>query len=184
MRRDRKQIQKKKKRLQAQVRARARSSNRTMEAWLALARRSPFGPAFMTASWESDDVPPALVSVLITRELPDGTYAAQLLLIDRTCSGVKNALVNPCSRSELAALVEQIDEGAGPVDEVDVEIARSVVFAALEYAERLGFEPHEDFDEDLLGPRHHISNPPHSRAGRDPITSSVLTTTFRTSSRH
>jgi len=155
MRRDRKAAQKKKQRTQARTSARASALSTTRSAALSVAEKSPFGPAYLSGSWRSEDLPPELVSAVVTRALPDGTYIALIALVDRTCLGVKNAFVSErLSRYELDRVVEKVGTPHdGDVEEVDSLVARSVIFAAIEYAAELGFRPHRDLEPRILGPR-------------------------------
>src|SRR5688572_2141527 len=72
---------------------------------LRLAPTLPFGPAFMSVSWQTaDEERGGLVSVVITRAMPDGRYLPAIVLVDRTCLGVKNAFTaRPLTRLELGA---------------------------------------------------------------------------------
>ncbi len=151
MRRDKKAAKKKQARERARATARAESSLSVR----ALARNAPFGPAFIAGDWESEELPPELLTVIITRRMPNGLYLPHLMLVDRTCLGVKNATVaDRFTEHELRRFVERVGRGHdGQLEEVDVEIAQSVVFAAIDYAERLGFRPHRDFEPELVGPR-------------------------------
>jgi hypothetical protein len=83
---------KKKQRLAVQRDARASSAAPTHKAVERLAASSPFGPAFMSAGWkDADEANPALISVIMSKALPDGTFVAAMCLVDRTCLGIKNA---------------------------------------------------------------------------------------------
>lgn len=155
MRRDKKAAQKKKARAVAQKKAQSMAAPTNLGAAIRLARTAPFGPAFMSPEWEEASVPPALVSVILTRALPRGLFVVQLMLVDRTCLGVKNSfVVGPYDAGELAALVAKAGTShSGPLEEVDVAVAQSVVLHALAYAEALGFAPERDYDPTLLEPR-------------------------------
>jgi hypothetical protein len=147
---------KKKQRLAAQRDARASSAIPTKNAVERLAATSPFGPSYMSAGWRvADEKDPPLVSVIVSRALPDGTFVAAMCLVDRTCLGIKNAYATaPLSRVALDDMATRLRE-AHPegVDEVSALEAQSVVFNALDYAASLGFSPHRDFVPALVGPR-------------------------------
>jgi hypothetical protein len=97
---------------------------------------------------------PALVGALITRKMPNGQLFVASALVDRTCLGVKDAYaMRPLSRAEHAQLLEQTAEVYEVLEEVPIEVLRSVVFHAVDYAASLGFAPHEDFPASLFGPR-------------------------------
>ena len=151
-----KSLEKKKKRRVAARTAATRSGSSSRSELLHLAANSPFGPAFMSGAWRSpDEESPDLVSVILTRALPNGTFVAQSSLVDRMCLGVKDAFcTEPMSGAELEDFVARY-EAAHPegVEEVSVLEAQSVLFHALEFAGLVGFSPHRDFSAELVGPR-------------------------------
>lgn len=147
---------KKKQRAAVQREARALTAVPTQRSFERQATAAPFGPAFMSAGWRSaDEKDPALVSVLLSRALPDGTFVALMCLVDRTCLGIKNSYTTPpLSRVALDDMAERLQQGhAEGVDEVSPLEAQSVIFNALDYAASLGFSPHRDFVVELAGPR-------------------------------
>jgi len=117
-----------------------------------LAARSPFGPVWVSSNLFDEGTHPALITVLITRAV--GTdMLCQVVLVDRTCLGVKNAFVmRPMSIAELEVQVESIGQRGDPLQRCEPLVAQSVVYHALEYARTLGFSPHHDFEESLVGP--------------------------------
>ena len=147
---------KKKQRLAVQRDVRAANVAATPKAVERLAAASPFGPAFMSAGWRSDDEKdPALVSLILSRALADGTFMVEMCLVDRTCLGIKNAYVTgPLSRSGLEDMVNRLQEAhVEGVDEVSPLEAQSVIFHAPDYAASLGFAPHRDYVPALVGTR-------------------------------
>ena len=122
---------------------------------LRLAAGRPLGPAFMSSGWESGDPSlPELVSVIVTRRAPGQVLIGGLVLVDRTCLGVKNAmLLPPQTDLDLEERVALMGEKIGSLRRVEPLQAQSVVYHAIEYARSLGFAPHPDFPEALFGPR-------------------------------
>ena len=114
----------------------------------------PFGPAFVSEDWEDTDRPiPALVSVVLSRRALGNLVVGALVLVDRTCLGVKNfMLFPPESELELAQRVARIGEGIGALRPVEPLLAQSIVYNAIAYARDLGFPPHPDFADALFGP--------------------------------
>jgi hypothetical protein len=116
----------------------------------------PVGPTFISADWRDTDVAlPRLVTILATRKAPGHIVVPSIVLIDRTCLGVKNAFVaKPISELELPAMASQIGAAhEGGMIEIDWLTAQSIVFHAVDYARSLGFAPNRDFPEPLFGPR-------------------------------
>lgn len=147
---------KKKQRLAVQREARASHGAPTPKALERLAASSPFGPAFMSTGWrDGNEANPALISVLLSRAMDDGTFVGAMLLVDRTCLGIKNAYTTPpLSRVQLEDMAARLhDAHPEGVDDVTPLEAQSVVFHALDYAAKLGFAPHRDFVPALIGPR-------------------------------
>ena len=122
---------------------------------LRLASGRPLGPAFMSSDWERvSSALPGLVTVIVTRRAPGQLLIGGLVLIDRTCLGVKNAMLfPPQTELELEARVARIGEEIGSLRRVEPLQAQSVVYHAIEYARSLGFAPHPDFSEAIFGPR-------------------------------
>lgn len=144
-RKDRQQLQKK-----AQVLAARKPSAR--ELLMRSAARGEFGPCFVSRGWDDLSVP-ALVSVLVTRVMPSGDLFPALALVDRTCLGIKDAMVRePMTSRELAEFVEMVGRPHGGMVSCEPAVAQSMVFHAIDYARALGFQPHPDFAAALFGP--------------------------------
>jgi hypothetical protein len=88
-----------------------------------------------------------MVAVLVARQPRPGKVSACGYLVDTYCLGVKN-VVGPLKLSdwELSGFVRHYF-GAFDGDSVaaPLELARHLVFGAVDYARELGFEPHRDF---------------------------------------
>jgi hypothetical protein len=122
-------------------------------AMIRAASTAPFGPVFIGESIDTIEPIPGLVTVLVSRQIDRGKLLPEVVLIDRTCLGVKNAFVmEPASQSELLEIVRDISE-TDPLRACDPAFAQSVVFHALDYARSLGFDPQRDFEPALFEPR-------------------------------
>ncbi|HKY39623.1 MAG TPA: hypothetical protein VJN18_26980 [Polyangiaceae bacterium] len=154
-RRQRKLQEKRKKRELAKKRSRLDAERRPSEEqlWVRAGARAPFGPCFISSGWD-DSASAQLVSLVVTRILDGGDLLPHVLLLDRTCLGVKNAmLLAPMTDDELSELVEQVGLPHSGMEDCHALLAQSMVFHAVEYAAKLGFAPNPDFREALLGPR-------------------------------
>jgi hypothetical protein len=122
---------------------------------LRLAQSAPFGPAWVSTSLDepdSDQSPP-LVTAVISRRVR-GLLVAEITLVDRTCLGVKNAMLLPLiSEADLRDRLDALAGGGTEFRDCEPLEAQSVVFHALDYARSLGFLPHEDFESALFEPR-------------------------------
>jgi hypothetical protein len=154
-RRQRKLQDKRKKREQAKKRSRIEAANRPSEEALLVraGARCELGPCFVSAGW--DDVTEAnFVSVVVTRRLGADEFLAHSLLLDRTCLGVKNAMLSErVNDEELHELIEALGVAHDGMEECESLLAQSLIFHALDYARSLGFAPNPDFHEALVGPR-------------------------------
>jgi len=154
-RRQKKLEKKRKKREQAKKKTRAALARKPSPDALVLgaASHSPFGPCYVSAGWD-DDSEPQLVSLVVTRKLPDERLVAGVALLDRTCLGVKDAYFEaPMADDELDDFLEHLGEVHGGMEDIEVLAAQSLVYNAIDYARKLGFEPHRDFPEKIFGPR-------------------------------
>jgi len=154
-RRQRKLQEKRKKRELAKKRSRLEAASRPSEEqlWVRAGSRAPFGPCYISVGWDEPETP-ELVSLVVTRLLDGGDLLPHVLLLDRTCLGVKNAmLLAPMSDEELDELVEQVGLPHGGMEDCDALLAQSMVLHAVEYAAKLGFAPNPDYHQALLEPR-------------------------------
>lgn len=151
-----KQLERKRKdRELAKKKAKAQAAKRPspLELLVRSASRAELARCFVSAGWSELEMP-ALVQLLVTRPLPSGEVAAATVLVDRTCLGVKDAYVfGSVDPRVVDELVEDLGEMHGGMEECEALVAQSIVFHALDYARSLGFSPHEDFVEELFGPR-------------------------------
>jgi hypothetical protein len=123
------------------------------ELLLRAAARGEFGPCYVSAGWE-DTSTPALVSLIVTRQLRSGDLHMSYMLVDRTCLGIKDVLTRgPMSFSELGEFVEDVGAATGGMLRCDPLVAQSLIFHAIDYARTLGFEPHPDYPAALIGER-------------------------------
>ncbi len=82
---------------------------------------------------------------LLSRELPDGSIAVAIFLVDRYCLGVKNALARIMGRFTYESDFVRKIAGQFPMGDFAPTGARKLVEDALAYAEDLGFHPHADY---------------------------------------
>ena len=123
----------------------------------------PYGPCFLSEQWRETHDHPGLVSVVLTRRLPGGSFLAGVAIVDRTCLGVKNAFrAKPLSYASLKKYLEWMSS-ANTMEQVEPLEALSVVHHAIEYARKLGFAPHPDYPAEIFNPRPEVLlDTPHS----------------------
>ena len=112
----------------------------------------PYGPCFMNVEWREEGESRSLVSAVVTRPLLDGRYLTSLVLVDRTCLGIKNAykpeIYTADQLSERLAVLDDVHK----MEQVQPAEALSVVHHAVAYAKKLGFNPHQHFRPEVFEP--------------------------------
>jgi len=102
-------------------------------------------------TWVTEDLwTQGLGWVLVSRELPDRSIAFAVFLVDRYCLGVKNAMMDITNRSRYENEIVHKMRSTFTSRAVTPPTARKLVEAAVEYARRLGFPPHEDYHKAKL----------------------------------
>ena len=86
--------------------------------------------------------------VLVSRTLRDGRIVLACVLVDPYCLGVKDAFLRVLSPGGYDELVAHAAE-AQRFEEVTPAYACKLIDDAIDYADSLGFEPHEDFNDAL-----------------------------------
>lgn len=90
---------------------------------------------------------PGLAAVLVARRHRHSNVSVCGYLVDPHCLGVKNALGPEITDERGLSRFRRkyYSSFDGDPSEISIELAREVVFGAMEYARGLGFEPHPDF---------------------------------------
>lgn len=104
------------------------------------ARQYPIFGCWIMQGWQESGIAP----VIIARQQEDDRILFASYLVDLYCLGIKDVTVNanmPRKRFErsLPELCMLEPEA------ISVELAHEIVYGALEYARKYGFEPHPDF---------------------------------------
>jgi hypothetical protein len=107
-----------------------------------LVRRSrefPISECVVNEDW----VERGMATIVVVRKLPNSRCVLGCYLADILCLGLKNTFCNAnLPYSEIVGFKERMPLS---FTAIHYEDARSVVFGAIEYAKRLGFEPNRDW---------------------------------------
>jgi hypothetical protein len=107
-------------------------------------------PAEIAASKEEANHEGAgLAVVTVTRQTGFNRLEVSTCLVDLWCLGVKDAAaprrVDPTTYREFVEYAyEPFPDGP---EEIPLELAQAIIFGAIDYAARLGFQPHADFEQ-------------------------------------
>lgn len=87
--------------------------------------------------------------VMVTRSKGYNRFVAVSYLIDYWCLGVKDTMPpRNCNDSQYKNLVEHCYSQFGQeYEQISIEQAQALVWGAIAYARKLGFEPHRDFEQ-------------------------------------
>lgn len=94
--------------------------------------------------FDSTGLEQGLVTTVIVRKKSDFTYLLGTYLVDIFCLGLKNTLY----QKDIAA--DQIDDAVERMScnkliQCDSDTAHTFIYGGIDYAEKLGFQPHSDF---------------------------------------
>ena len=112
--------------------------------YLQHAREYPIHGCWIMAGWEEEGITPVVVARMSEADrVMFGVY-----MVDLYCLGIKDAFtradytLNQFNR-ELSKFC------AGDPIPCSIELAHEIIYGALEYAEKLGFQPHPDFKKQM-----------------------------------
>ncbi|MBW4513201.1 MAG: sigma-70 region 4 domain-containing protein, partial [Scytonematopsis contorta HA4267-MV1] len=90
--------------------------------------------------------------VVIAREGKYNELSICSYLLDLWCLGVKDSIApRKINRLKFKEFVEKsFDAFPEPPQEITISVAQGMIYSALEYADKLGFQPHRDFAESRL----------------------------------
>lgn len=106
------------------------------------ARKLPIHECWVDAEWNNTK----MCNVMITRKHYSGEFTFGMYLVDLACLGIKDTTYYyKLYDSEYQNFLEHFRQKAELIN-IDYLMAHNIIFAAMEYAEELGFKPHKDFN--------------------------------------
>ena len=116
-----------------------RPLTRLREALLESVREMPFVGCWRHKGWQEMGI----TSILLARAQDDSHIIYAVYLVDLYCLGIKDAFVRNVSRSTLKRHVQKTFQGEE--EPCDIDFAHQLIYGAMEFAHKYGFEPHPDF---------------------------------------
>jgi len=107
------------------------------------ARGYPIHECLLAPDWQEH----GLSQILLSRVQPDGNIVTGVYLVDILCLGVKNtfAHANFSESTYRAKLRDPIVEAQG-LEACPPDLAHTIIYGAIDFARRFGFQPHRDFE--------------------------------------
>ncbi len=101
--------------------------------------------------WRSEEAPDGvggLAQIFVTR-IDGNQYLVGSYLVDYWCLGIKNVLgPRKLNRTRYEAMVDKAYSTFGQdYKEITLEQAQAILFGAVEYAQKLGLQPHQDWSK-------------------------------------
>jgi hypothetical protein len=104
------------------------------------ARNLPIHECWINSDWKSHGE----AKIIVSRIHANGHYTFGVYLVDLYCLGIKDAFYNFNVDEDLyAELLERV--GGENSTQVSYDLVHNIIYAAKEYADELGFKPHNDF---------------------------------------
>ena len=121
-------------------RSKIRPITRKREEILARAREMPILGCWRTQGWQES----GMASVLLVREQDPLHIVYGVYLVDLLCLGIKDAFADVnVPRTSLRGILRRAFRGEE--EPCDAAFAHQLIYGAIEYARKYGFEPHKDF---------------------------------------
>ena len=106
------------------------------------ARNLPLSQCLINDGWDDS----GLAYIIISREHINGNLTVCFYLVDLLCLGVKDTFFRfNISKWEYDEMIEKFTETIS-MSVVEYNLVHNIIFAALEFAEEIGFKPHKDFE--------------------------------------
>ena len=111
---------------------------------LRMARQMPIEGAWVQQGWQEQGI----ARVLLARSQPNENILFGEYIIDYFCTGIKDSSYasNINSETFFNEVIPRLYSGTPPLD-IEESLAHEMIWDAVEYAEKLGFDPHRNFSE-------------------------------------
>jgi hypothetical protein len=106
------------------------------------ARNLPIDKCYINSRWKQE----GMAQIIVARKHSNGNYTHGFYLVDLLCLGVRDTFYYyNSSDDELKSLINEMSFGVKMI-EVDYTLVHNIIYAAIEYADALGFKPHKVFN--------------------------------------
>jgi len=105
------------------------------------AKQFPINECLVNEDWQGK----GLANILLSRKQPNNELIIGVFLVDIYCLGIKNTFCNAnISSEEYEKLKFRMSQESSLIT-CDPKLANRIIYGAIEYARKLGFEPQKDF---------------------------------------
>jgi hypothetical protein len=116
------------------------------------ARTFPIMECWINEDWENGS---GLVQIIVARQQPNEKICCGVYLVDKFCLGLKNTFVKINLSVERYKAVYDKIASRQALTNCPVDLAHQMIYQAIDYAARFGFEPQSDWAQSqyILEPR-------------------------------
>lgn len=105
------------------------------------ARSLPIYKCWINNNWKEQ----GMANVIVSRIQSNGNFTFAVYLVDLFCLGIKDTFFNINMEKQMFDNCVRNFDDANQMIEIDYVLAHNIIYASIEYAEDLGFYPHQDF---------------------------------------
>lgn len=106
------------------------------------ARGLAFGECFINDNWQKQ----GMATILVSRLMPSNKIIAGMYNVDIFCLGLKKTLYKfGLDSLEMEELKAEMAQRTGSFSNIAVNDLHNLIYGSIDFAEELGFEPHENF---------------------------------------
>lgn len=169
-----KSIMKRRRQQKESAKARHRQQANALDTPRAVLRRARSFPVYeclISSNWSHPEQA-ELVQILLARRQPDGDIIFGVYLVDPMCLGLKNTFYRTHyspAEYEDEEEIKAILAAETPLEACPLELAHQMIYGAIAYAARFGFQPNRDWADTqlLLEPRGKLPETYDLTFGRD-----------------
>ncbi len=102
----------------------------------------PFHECFINESWQKQGI----ASLVISRKMPSGKLITGTYMVDTFCMGLKDTSFGfALDKHDYDKFINEMTDRIGKLIPIKLSMAHNIIYGAIDYADEIGFNPHEDF---------------------------------------
>lgn len=102
----------------------------------------PFHECLINESWQEQGI----ASLVISRKMPSGKLITGTYMVDTFCMGLKDTSFGfALDKHDYDKFINEMTDRIGKLIPLKLSMAHNIIYGAIDYADEIGFNPHEDF---------------------------------------